>query len=144
MPTILLKRVYEPPSAGDGLRILVERLWPRGLTKRQARVDLWAKELAPSRELRIWFAHRPERWPEFRKRYTRELRDHAEAVQDLLGHLRAGDATFVYAAADTERNSAVVLERYLARKLGGRRRPARPRSGGQAPSSIDWPQRRPR
>jgi uncharacterized protein YeaO (DUF488 family) len=108
-----LKRAYEIPSDGDGLRILVERLWPRGLTKAQAAVDHWVKDLAPSPELRAWYGHRPERWPEFRRRYRAELESNREAVESLRVLCVGQKVTFVFAAKDEKRNSAVVLRDVL-------------------------------
>ncbi len=110
---IKLKRAYEVPSNDDGLRILVERLWPRGLPKTVAEIDHWMKDIAPTPRLRTWFGHRPERWPEFQLRYLAELDGNAEAVGALEKLCAAGPATFVFAARDTERNSAVVLRAYL-------------------------------
>lgn len=110
---IALKRVYDPPAEGDGPRILVERLWPRGLSKEKAAVDHWPREIAPSPALRQWFGHRPERWPEFQARYRAELDANPAAVRALESHCGAGPVTFVFAARDTERNGAVVLKRYL-------------------------------
>jgi uncharacterized protein YeaO (DUF488 family) len=110
---IRLKRAYEQPAAGDGLRILVDRLWPRGVSKAEAAIDRWEKEIAPTTELRKWFGHDPERWDEFRRRYTQELHQHA----DVLGELRelAGKApiTLVYSAHDEAHNDAVVLREVL-------------------------------
>jgi uncharacterized protein YeaO (DUF488 family) len=112
---IRLKRAYEAASEGDGLRILVERLWPRGVSKREARIDLWLKEVAPSTELRKWYGHDPARWPQFRKRYRAELKDRA-GVLALLRYVAEGrTVTFVYAAGDEERNSAVALKELLER-----------------------------
>lgn len=108
-----LKRAYEEPSAEDGLRVLVERLWPRGLTKERAAIDLWLKEIAPSPELRKWFGHDPAKWTEFRKRYRAELRGNAEAVKQLRQKGKEGTVTLVYAARDEEHNSALVLEKLL-------------------------------
>ncbi len=113
---INLKRVYEKASKTDGERILVERLWPRGLTKAKASIDLWLKEVAPSAELRKWFAHDPAKWPEFRRRYWKELRGHAEAVALLRKKGRRGVVTLVFGAKDEERNSAVALVAFLRRK----------------------------
>jgi uncharacterized protein YeaO (DUF488 family) len=106
--TILLKRAYEPPAPEDGTRVLVERLWPRGLSKERAAVDLWLRDLAPSPDLRRWFGHDPAKWDEFRHRYREELRAQPEALERLR-RLAGGRVTFVYAARDTERNSAVLL-----------------------------------
>ena len=110
---IALKRAYESPSDGDGLRILVERLWPRGLTKAQAAVDHWVKEVAPSPELRAWYGHRPERWPEFRRRYRAELAGNRGRVDELRRLCERGHVTFVFAAKDGARNGAVVLRDFL-------------------------------
>jgi uncharacterized protein YeaO (DUF488 family) len=111
--TIRLKRAYEPPAADDGTRILVERLWPRGVSKDAARIDLWVKDLAPSPELRKWYSHDVERWAEFRKRYLAELDANAEAVHDLKQRTSEGPVTFVYAAKDEEHNSALILKEHL-------------------------------
>lgn len=110
---IKLKRAYEEPAADDGLRILVERLWPRGLSKDKAAIDLWLKDLAPSTELRQWFGHDPDKWPEFRRRYQAELKQKGDLLRLLHHRTREGPVTFVYAASDTEHNSAVVLKEYL-------------------------------
>ncbi len=110
---IQLKRAYEVSSNDDGLRILVERLWPRGLSKADAAIDHWMKDIAPTPRLRTWFGHRPERWPEFQARYLAELDANPEAVRALEKLCSAGPVTFVLAARDTERNSAVVLKTYL-------------------------------
>src|SRR5690349_22792273 len=99
---IKLKRVYESPSPKDGLRVLVERLWPRGLSKERAAVDLWMKEVAPSAELRRWFHHEPERWDEFRKRYRAELKQKTELLDELREKCRARTVTFIYAAHDEQ------------------------------------------
>ena len=114
MPKIRLKRVYEPPAKGDGLRILVERLWPRGLTKEKAALDHWLKEVAPSPELRRWYDHKPERWPGFQERYRTELAEMPEALERLRALCAGGPVTFVYAARDEARNSAVVLRALLS------------------------------
>lgn len=110
---IKLKRAYERPAKSDGKRILVERLWPRGVTKEAAALDEWLKEIAPSPELRKWYGHDPEKWPEFQKRYLKELAANAEEVARLRALCDKGVVTFVYAAKDEERNSAAVLKRYL-------------------------------
>jgi uncharacterized protein YeaO (DUF488 family) len=108
-----LKRVYEAPAAEDGYRVLVERLWPRGLSKARARVDLWLKEVAPSPELRKWYSHDPQKWAEFQARYRAELRTNP-ALGRLQQLLRAqAQVTFVYAASDEQRNSARVLKQVL-------------------------------
>ena len=107
---IQLKRIYEPPDRADGLRILVERLWPRGVKKEAACIDHWCKELAPSTELRKWYGHVPARWVEFRRRYRAELTLHSKELSELVKRCDAAPATtFVFAARDVARNSAVVL-----------------------------------
>ncbi len=113
---IQLKRVYEKPARTDGLRVLVERLWPRGISKERAAVDLWLKEVAPSAELRQWFAHDPAKWPDFQRRYRAELRDNKEAVRPLRQKARQGTVTLVYAARDEEHNGALALKRFLEGK----------------------------
>jgi uncharacterized protein YeaO (DUF488 family) len=107
--SLKIKRVYDHPSAEDGMRILVDRLWPRGLTKEKAAVDLWLKDIAPSTELRKWFAHDPAKWEEFRKRYLAELKANKEAVTALKQQLKKGNVTLVYGARDQEHNEAEVL-----------------------------------
>lgn len=113
---IRLKRVYEPPSKEDGLRILVERLWPRGLTKEKAKVDLWLKEIAPSTELRQWFSHDPAKWQEFRKRYGEELLKNPDAIRFLREQIREGPVTLVYGARDEAHNGALVLKEFLSKR----------------------------
>jgi uncharacterized protein YeaO (DUF488 family) len=103
------KRVYEPASAEDGYRVLVDRVWPRGVSKEDAEVDEWARELAPSTELRKWFAHRPERFEEFRRRYRDELTAREGEIKALRTRGRKGDVTLLFGARDTEHNNAVVL-----------------------------------
>ncbi len=110
---IKLKRAYESPAKSDGKRILVERLWPRGLTKEAAALDEWMKDIAPSPALRKWYGHDPEKWPEFQKRYLRELAANVDEVERLSALCAKGVVTFVYAAKDEERNSAAVLKRFL-------------------------------
>ena len=112
---IQIKRVYEKPSDEDGMRILVDRLWPRGLTKEKAGVDLWLKDIAPSTELRKWFAHDPKKWSEFRKRYLQELKANYEQVSILKERLKNGAVTLVYGARDQENNEAHVLEELFNR-----------------------------
>ena len=110
-----LKRVYEGPSKTDGTRILVDRLWPRGLTKEKAHVDLWLKEVAPSNDLRKWFAHDPTKWPEFKARYKAELKNNAVPLALLKQAITRGPATLLYGAKDKEHNEAVVLQDLLNR-----------------------------
>jgi uncharacterized protein YeaO (DUF488 family) len=118
---IVLKRVYEPPDAADGTRILVDRLWPRGLSKAAAPVDVWAKEIAPSAELRRWFSHDRSRWEEFRERYFRELDDRPAEVRVLTERLHDSRSTLLYAARDSECNNAVALRDYLSERVTGQR-----------------------
>jgi uncharacterized protein YeaO (DUF488 family) len=113
---ISLKRAYEPPARADGCRILVERLWPRGLTKQKAKIDLWAKDAAPSTELRRWFGHDPERWAEFKRRYFEELGAWEDAVEPIRARVRAGRVTFVFASREPRFNNAVALKEYLDRR----------------------------
>ena len=110
---IKLKRVYQEPSPADGLRILVDRLWPRGLTKERAAVDLWLKELAPSTELRKWFGHDPAKWREFQTRYREEVHDNDEVLQVLKEKAKKNTVTLVYGARDEHHNEALVLKQIL-------------------------------
>lgn len=111
---IRLKRAYDPPEPDDGYRVLVDRLWPRGVSKEDAAIDRWMKEIAPSNDLRKWFDHDPEKWEEFRHRYTLELDKHEDGVAFLREKNREGTLTLIYAAKDTQYNNAVVLKEYLA------------------------------
>ena len=110
-----IKRVYEAPAKEDGMRILVDRLWPRGLTKQKANIDLWLKDIAPSTELRKWFGHDPEKWKEFRKRYNEELKKNTEQIEILKKQLQKGTVTLVYGAKDEEHNEALVLKELFGR-----------------------------
>jgi uncharacterized protein YeaO (DUF488 family) len=110
---IHLKRAYDTASKEDGLRILVERLWPRGVSKQKAKIDLWLKDLAPTTELRKWYGHDPAKWPQFRKRYWAELKDQGDTLALLKFDSQEKTVTFVYAASDKDRNSAVVLKEFL-------------------------------
>ena len=112
---IFLKRAYETPSRSDGCRILVERLWPRGLSKQAAKIDLWPKETAPSTELRRWFDHEPGKWPEFKRRYFRELRQREDSLHPVLERIRSGKVTFVFASRESRFNNAVALKEYVER-----------------------------
>jgi len=114
--TIKLKRVYEAPAASDGTRILVDRLWPRGIAKDKAGVDLWLKDIAPSDALRKRFHGHPEDWDDFRKAYAAELKQAGETVKILRDHLRKRPVTLLYAARDEEHNNAVALKQWLARR----------------------------
>lgn len=113
---IQIKRVYEKPSADDGKRILVDRLWPRGLTKEKARIDIWMKNIAPSTELRQWFGHDPSKWEEFKRRYSEELRTNKVTVAELTEQIKKGKTTLVYGAKDELHSHAVVLKDYLINK----------------------------
>ncbi len=108
--------MYETPTTEDGVRILVERLWPRGLTKEGAKIDIWLKDIAPSTELRKWYNHIPERWPEFQKRYQLELEENYHVVRGLKKKLDTTDVTLIFAAKDAARNSAVVLKNHLEKR----------------------------
>ena len=110
---IRLKRAYQPAAADDGARILVDRLWPRGLKKSDAAIDRWLKDIAPSTALRQWFAHDPARWPEFRRRYAAEVRGRPDQLAELRALVRKGPVTLVFAARDELRNDAVVLRHVL-------------------------------
>jgi uncharacterized protein YeaO (DUF488 family) len=112
---IKLKRAYTPAAPDDGIRILVERLWPRGVSKQKAQIDLWLKDLAPSSVLRKWYGHDPAKWPLFRKRYCIELKDHGNLLTLLKLVTQVRPVTFIYAASDEERNSALVLKQVLER-----------------------------
>ncbi len=114
---IRLKRTYEAPSDGDGARILVERLWPRGISKEKLRLDHWAKQIAPSPELRTWYGHDPALWEQFQQRYRNELDANAKEVADLAERIEGQAASFLFAARDVERNSAVVLRAYLLERV---------------------------
>ena len=120
---ITLKRAYDAVSRTDGTRFLVERLWPRGVSKAKLRVDAWLKEVGPSTELRQWFDHDPDKWDEFRRRYFRELDSRPEAWQPIVSAARHGRVTLVYSSHDTQHNNAVALQEYLHAK--SRRRSAR-------------------
>jgi uncharacterized protein YeaO (DUF488 family) len=112
---VRLKRAYEPPARADGYRILIDRLWPRGVSKQEAQLDEWARELAPSSELRRWFGHDPAKFDEFRRRYREELAVQDEKLRELRRRARAGTLTLVYGARDSEHNDAVVLAELLRR-----------------------------
>jgi uncharacterized protein YeaO (DUF488 family) len=112
---VQIKRVYEPASPNDGHRVLIDRLWPRGVSRQSAKLDEWVKELAPSTELRQWFGHEPGRFEEFRRRYIQELRDERPRLRALRRRARDGTLTLVYSAHDTEHNDAVVLAEILRR-----------------------------
>jgi uncharacterized protein YeaO (DUF488 family) len=115
--SIDLKRAYDPPARGDGYRVLVDRIWPRGVTKDELEVDAWLKDLAPSTGLRRWFGHDPKKWDEFRQRYARELEPHADALDQLAQRAREAHLTLIFGAKDTEHNNAAALKEYLERRL---------------------------
>lgn len=115
--TIRLKRAYEPAASSDGYRVLIDRLWPRGISREQAKLDAWDRELSPSPELREWFAHEPSRFEVFRRRYIEELRDQRPRLTELRRLAHKGTLTLVYAARDTEHNDAVVVAEVLRRGL---------------------------
>lgn len=111
--TITTKRVYDEPDPKDGKRILVDRLWPRGLSKEKAQVDAWLKAVAPSNELRKWYQHDPQKWAAFKKRYFAELDANEDAVNELIDHLNDGKVTFLYSTKETQYNNAVALKEYI-------------------------------
>ena len=114
---VRLKRAYDPPDSSDGYRVLIDRLWPRGISREQAALDCWEKDLAPSNELRQWFGHEPRRFAEFRRRYVDELRSQRQLLTALRRRAREGTLTLVYAAHDAKHNDAVVLAEALRRGL---------------------------
>jgi uncharacterized protein YeaO (DUF488 family) len=113
---VRLKRAYERPTAGDGIRILIDRLWPRGVTKANAAIDQWAKEISPSTALRKWFGHDPARWQEFRHRYAEEVHEHPDQLNKLRALARQGPITLVFSAHDEVHNDAVALRDFLLRR----------------------------
>ena len=123
---VSVKRVYEPSAPSDGVRVLVERLWPRGMRKESLKMNAWLKDVAPSGELRRWFNHDPAKWSEFRRRYFVELNRHRDALQPILDAETRGNVTLLYSSHDTEHNNAVALKDHLAslrraRSANGRR-----------------------
>jgi uncharacterized protein YeaO (DUF488 family) len=110
---IAIKRVYEPPAPEDGFRILVDRLWPRGLTKEKAKIDLWLKAVAPSTELRKWYQHDAEKWPEFKQRYFAELDANRAELHALIDQLQTQDVTLLYSSKASQYNNAVALREYI-------------------------------
>ena len=123
-----LKRAYERASREDGRRILVERLWPRGIRKASLQLDAWLKEVAPTAALRQWFSHDPKKWDEFQRRYRAELEQHPEVCDPILKAARRGTVTLVYSSHDSEHNNAVALRDYLERRMGGTHRSAEHKS----------------
>jgi uncharacterized protein YeaO (DUF488 family) len=114
---ITLKRAYDEVAGSDGRRVLLDRIWPRGIAKGQLAIDAWAKDLAPSTELRKWFAHDARKWPEFKDRYFAELAGHGQAIDELVAQADAGPVTLVFAAKDREHCNAAALKEYLERRL---------------------------
>ena len=114
---IKTKRIYEPPSTEDGFRILVDRLWPRGLSKEKAKVDLWLKEIAPSNQLRKWYGHAPEKWPEFKKRYFKEIEGNEEGWDLIVKKAKEGIVTFLFSSKEEKLNNATALKELVGRKL---------------------------
>ena len=110
---IQIKRVYDPPSASDGKRILIDRLWPRGISKEKAQVDFWAKSISPSTQLRQWYQHDPEKWSEFKKKYFHELEKNPAGVKELTAHMGQQNATFIFSAKEEKLNNAAALKEYL-------------------------------
>ena len=121
---VKIKRIYEPAAPGDGRRVLIDRLWPRGIEKKSARIDEWLKEIAPSTELREWFSHDPAKWEEFKRRYKKELEDRKDLVDALRDEAEKGTVTLLFAAKDTEHVNAAVLKEVLE-KPRRRRKPAK-------------------
>jgi uncharacterized protein YeaO (DUF488 family) len=130
---IALKRAYDPPIEADGVRVLVDRLWPRGLTKKSAAIDQWPKDVTPSTELRKWFHHDPDRWDEFRRRYLAELKDKGSEIEALRKLAQAGPITLIYAARDTPHLHATVLRDVL---LGSSAK-AHAKAGAKARTKTD-------
>lgn len=143
MMQIRIKRTYDAPARGDGRRILVERLWPRGMKKEALDADAWTKEVAPSTELRKWFDHREERWDEFRRRYREELDENPGAWEPILEAGARGPVTLLYSAHDTLHNGALVLRDYLVERAG-KKAPARTakKRPVRAPARPKTPRRR--
>ena len=111
---IRIKRAYDIPNDDDGYRILVDRLWPRGISKEKAKIDFWPKDLSPSTELRRWYGHDPKKWNEFKSRYFAELDGNIELLDELLGYVHKGTVTFIYSSKEQRLNNAVALKEYLA------------------------------
>ncbi|MNC85023.1 hypothetical protein D3C83_05950 [compost metagenome] len=128
-----LKRAYDPVSRNDGTRFLVERLWPRGLSKTKLRVDAWLKDVGPTTALRKWFSHDPEKWPQFRARYFRELDSRPESWQPIVSAARRRRVTLVYSSRDEQHNNAVALKEYLQAKERDRLPSRKPAASGRTP-----------
>jgi uncharacterized protein YeaO (DUF488 family) len=123
--SIQIRRAYAPPGRSDGYRVLVDRVWPRGVSKDELNLDEWRKEIAPSTRLRQWFGHDPKRWKEFQQRYFAELQEKEDSVRDLVKRVRHGRITLVYGARDPDHNQAVALSAYLRARAAGRQPRAR-------------------
>lgn len=123
---IAVKRVYEPPSPKDGLRVLVDRLWPRGLSKSAARIDLWAKDLSPSNELRQWYAHDAKKWPEFKRRFFAELKTKTDALEVLSLQARKQKVTLLFGSKEPRLNNAFALKQVLESRTRRSKRPKKP------------------
>jgi uncharacterized protein YeaO (DUF488 family) len=119
--SVRIKRVYDPPRPEDGLRVLVDRLWPRGLSKEKAKIDQWLKQIAPSDALRKKFHHDPIRWNEFRSRYFKELDRQPDAIKQLKGDARRGPVTLLFAARDVDNNNAAALKEYLTKRRSSKK-----------------------
>ncbi len=115
---VFVKRAYDPPAPSDGVRILVDRLWPRGVSKARGKIDYWIKEIAPSTELRRWYNHEPDKWPEFKSRYFVELDQNPGRIEEIIDFVRKGDVTLVYSSKETRYNNAVALKEYIASQTG--------------------------
>jgi uncharacterized protein YeaO (DUF488 family) len=135
MTGVRIKRAYDAPEPSDGYRVLIDRFWPRGITRGNAHLDEWAHELAPSSELRRWFAHDPARFEEFRERYSRELVAHDDKLQALRRRAREGTLTLVYAARDAEHNDAVVLAEILTRSARPKEKKRRAHEPARRPAA---------
>ena len=116
---IKIKRIYDAPTPDDGIRILVDRLWPRGVSKEKAKVDLWLRETAPSNELRKWYGHDPKKWAEFRKRYFSDLDTKRELVNQIVQKTKEGDVTLLYSSKEEKLNNAVALKEHISKKKKG-------------------------
>ncbi len=139
--TVSVKRVYEPPSATDGLRVLIDRLWPRGLSKSAAQIDLWAKELSPSHALRKWYGHEAPKWPEFKRRYRAELAANADALIALAARARRRKVTLLFGSMEPRFNNAYALKEILAARVKGTGPAGRPKAPGK--SRVRKPVKRP-
>jgi uncharacterized protein YeaO (DUF488 family) len=117
---VKIKRVYDEVSPDDGERILVDRLWPRGIRKDEAKIDEWIKDIAPGNELRKWFAHDPSKWREFKKRYAEELKGQSNRIELLIKKAKRGNITLIFSARDTEHNNAVVLSELISKRQRGK------------------------